>query len=71
MQRVVERGEKDRFELEQTKFFERVRQTYLQLVQDSPERFILIDASRALEQVQVQVMEQIDKLITDFGSNAG
>jgi len=66
MQRVIARGEKDRFELEQTKFFERVRNTYLSMVDREPERFILIDASQSLEAVQSDVRAKVDGLLADF-----
>lgn len=66
MQRVIERGEKDRFELEQGRFFERVRNAYLSMVEREPERFILIDASRSLEDVQADVRAQVDKLLAGY-----
>lgn len=63
MQRVVSRGEKDRFEQEQSMFFERVRNAYLGMVEKEPQRFILIDASKGLEEVQGQVQSELNKLI--------
>jgi dTMP kinase len=51
MQRVTERGKKDRFEVEAVDFFERVRQSYLSLAKKNPHRFVLIDASQNLEKV--------------------
>jgi dTMP kinase len=49
------RGAPDRFEQEQTGFFERVRRTYLELAARQPERYRVIDASRELEDVQRQI----------------
>ncbi|MBK7250306.1 MAG: dTMP kinase [Gammaproteobacteria bacterium] len=40
------RGEPDRFEVEETAFFERVRACYLELAHAEPERFIVLDARR-------------------------
>jgi|TARA_B110000483_G_scaffold216665_1_gene268397 dTMP kinase len=68
MQRVGERGEKDRFELEQSMFFERVRNAYLSMVEREPERFILIDASQPLENVQADVRAQVANLLAGYQS---
>ena len=52
MARAVARGKLDRFEQEQQDFFEAVRQSYLQRAQDDPERFRIVNAQQALEDVQ-------------------
>lgn len=66
MQRVVARGEKDRFEREQIEFFERVRSAYLQLVEANPDRYIVIDASQSLEAVQSDLASALDGLVNTF-----
>ncbi|MBU1192228.1 MAG: dTMP kinase [Gammaproteobacteria bacterium] len=53
--RAGERGSLDRFEQEQTDFFERVRQAYLERAAAAPERYRVIDASLTLAQVQAQI----------------
>ena len=53
--RAGRRSEPDRIEKEQNDFFERVRQTYLQLQNHYPHRIAVVDASVALEQVQDQI----------------
>ena len=55
LQRVHKRGGIDRFEQEAIEFFERVRQTYLARAIGDPERYRIIDATQALEQVQAQI----------------
>ena len=55
--RAAQRGALDRFEQEQTGFFQRVRDAYLQRAADQPERFAVIDASPELDQVQSQIAE--------------
>lgn len=57
--RARQRGELDRFEAEQQRFFEDVRQVYLQRAQAEPERFAIIDATPALDAVQVQIDEAL------------
>lgn len=47
----------DRFEQEQGSFFEKVRQAYLERRKKYPQRFILIDASRTLEQIKANLEE--------------
>ncbi|QEA40149.1 dTMP kinase [Pistricoccus aurantiacus] len=45
-------GQRDRFEQERQAFFRRVREAYLSRARAEPERFLVIDASAPLEQVQ-------------------
>ena len=63
MQRALDRGELDRFEQEQLDFFQRVRQTYLQLAEQSSGRFRVIDASQPLEGVQQQMLKVCRELL--------
>jgi len=61
MIRVADRGEADRFESETIAFFERVRQTYLELAAAQAERFCIIDASLDEEQVWKQVETALEE----------
>jgi dTMP kinase len=45
------RGAVDRFEIESSQFFERVRNRYLELAHAQPQRFRIVDATAKLEQV--------------------
>jgi len=58
--RASERSAPDRFEQEQVEFFERVRNRYLQIAQDNPQRCVVIDASFNLEGVQAQITEALN-----------
>jgi dTMP kinase len=53
--RASKRGDLDRFEQEKVEFFERVRQSYLDMARQSAARYRVIDASQPLEQVQQQL----------------
>ncbi|MEP4484879.1 MAG: dTMP kinase [Halioglobus sp.] len=64
MERARERGELDRFESEQIAFFERVRDTYLQLARESSGRYRVVDAGVELEQVQLQVDTVCEELLS-------
>ena len=55
MTRVSGRGEADRFEVESVRFFERVRNAYLERAAAYPRRFRVIDASQDEAQVGLQV----------------
>ena len=64
MQRVRNRGEMDRFEQEQLSFFQRIRDSYLKLAKDNPERFHIINTLPAIEEVHKQLHSVMLK-ITD------
>jgi len=60
-QRVAGRGEaKDRFEQERAEFFSRVREGYLRLAAEQPQRIAVIDAGRPLAEVQEQLATVLD-----------
>ena len=52
--------ELDKFELEATSFFERVRNAYLDRARQSPIRFRVIDSTRALAEVRAELAEHLD-----------
>lgn len=52
----------DRFEKEQTDFFQRVREAYLERAQEFPDRIQLIDASQSLEAVQLVMKQTLESL---------
>lgn len=56
-------GAPDRFEVQQAAFFERVRQTYLELAAAAPQRITLIDAAAPLEAVQAQAEQALQRLL--------
>lgn len=61
--RAKARGAADRIEQEQVAFFERIRQCYLDRAQDEPNRFTVVDASQALENVQSQLEQAVTGLL--------
>ena len=62
MQRAGERGDLDRFETEETAFFERVRECYLARAAAEPQRFRVVDTNRDLEAIQVELSGLLDDL---------
>jgi dTMP kinase len=61
--RQRERGITDRFEAEQTEFFERVQAKYRDLAVKNPERIKLIDASGSLDLVGQQLATELDAIL--------
>ena len=66
MQRAQQRGATDRLESEQISFYERVRDGYLELAEAHPERYVVIDAARPLQQVQVSIGAALAPMFSDI-----
>ena len=62
MQTVAGRGASDRFEVESIKFFDRVRNTYLDRAEKYPQRFRVIDAGLTQDQVWEQVSSTLESV---------
>lgn len=61
MQRVG--AEKDRMESAGKEFFNRVRQGYLKLAKLEPQRIKVVDSTKSIDEVQIQVQKIIEKYI--------
>ncbi|AZD28535.1 dTMP kinase [Pseudomonas chlororaphis] len=61
--RASARGRLDRFELEGRLFFDAVRQAYLKRAAADPARYLLVDASQPLSQVQQALDALLPKLL--------
>ncbi len=55
--------EADRFEREKQDFFDNVRNCYLQMAEDAPQRYRIIDASQPLDNVTMQLEAVMSELI--------
>ncbi|HRZ53429.1 MAG TPA: dTMP kinase, partial [Candidatus Contendobacter sp.] len=55
LERAGRRSAADRFEREETAFFERIRAVYLDRVQRNPDRYRILDANRPVETVRAEV----------------
>ncbi|BBE51314.1 Thymidylate kinase [Ferriphaselus amnicola] len=60
--RLADAREPDKFEREQSGFFQRVRDAYLQRARQQPQRFAIIDAAQSQEQVRAQLKAVFDQL---------
>lgn len=63
VERINSRKGKDRIEMEEKNFFERVREGYLTRAQQFPDRYIVIDAAKSIEEVQAEIQHYLDGLI--------
>ena len=63
LQRAKNRSELDRFESEPIDFHQRIREAYLTLANDNIERYIVIDASKDIQNVKDQVQKQLNQFI--------
>jgi dTMP kinase len=61
MERIGQRGERDRIEQESLAFFDRVRQAYLERAAAFPGRFAVIDASMSEQNVWRQIEDVLEQ----------
>tara|TARA_R110002167_G_scaffold72730_1_gene204246 strand:+ start:1570 stop:2196 length:627 start_codon:yes stop_codon:yes gene_type:complete len=63
-QRVLSRNQGvDRFEQEKVDFFQRIKESYLQRAQQEPDRIKVIDASKSIVEIEVQLTTLLDNLL--------
>ena len=67
LERANDRGDPDRFEQEQQDFFNRVRAGYLSLANENSDRYVVIDASQELQDVQIDIALALDTFYKSLG----
>ena len=55
--------DRDRIESEDAAFHAKVADAYLKIAEEHPERFVVIDATLPVEEVQKQVRAEIDRVL--------
>lgn len=63
MERAGKRSAPDRFEQERHDFFQRVRECYLQIAANEPDRIVVIDTTRSLEDVSADISALVEQAI--------
>lgn len=63
LQRAKNRSELDRFESEPIDFHQRIREAYLNIANDNVERYVVIDASKDIQNVKDQVQKKVNQFI--------
>ena len=61
-QRLANNVSLDKFEQEQSEFFERVRAGYHRRVAEQPSRYVVLDATQTIEKVALQLSKVLDAL---------
>ena len=61
--RTISRGEIDRFEMESRSFFEKVEAGFLELAQNNSDRITMIDTTRSIDEVNLDLIQRTLKLI--------
>lgn len=67
--RTDEETKRNRMDLETSEFYTKVRDAYLEIAQNEPERFKVIDANGSIEEIQGQVFALIDEFLKDLAPN--
>lgn len=65
MGRAKARGPADRFEIEQLDFFSRVREGFLAIAEQFPQRVCVINAAQELSHVQIDLKAALEKLLSE------
>ena len=63
IKRMKVRGSLDRFEKEEYEFHKKVRNSYLDLAKQFPERIKIIDSSKKIEEVTLEVENLVLQLV--------
>jgi dTMP kinase len=63
MERAGKRSAPDRFEQERHDFFQRVRECYLQIAANEPDRIVVLDTTRGLEEVSADIGALVEQAI--------
>ena len=61
--RVKSRGQGDRMDSQELSFYEKVRTAYLNLAKENPGRFVVVDATQSLADVQDAIREAVAPLL--------
>lgn len=65
MERAGKRSKPDRFEQERHDFFQRVRECYLQIAANEPERVVVLDTTRSLDEVRADIATIAKQLLSN------
>ena len=57
-------GQLDRMENEAIEFFQAVRQGYLDLAKSKPKRFLVLDGSQSIEDLETQIWQRVGAALT-------
>ncbi|MGQ9502778.1 MAG: dTMP kinase, partial [Anaerolineae bacterium] len=67
---AVQQGERNRLDLQPLEFYQRVRDGYLSMARAEPQRWLVIDATQSIEQVQQCIWEHLHHVFLEMGEAA-
>jgi dTMP kinase len=67
LERRLAAGGLNRLDAYDLNFHQRVREGYLQLVKEDPDRWVIIDADRSFKDVQYEIRDILQQRITEWG----
>ncbi len=68
---LARKKKRDRFEQEDIAFHQRVREGYLKLAKEEPERWLVIDAAQSREKIAQVIWQRVSHLLTEHGFRDG
>ena len=68
---LARKKKRDRFEQEDIAFHQRVREGYLKLAKEEPERWLVIDAAQSREKIAQFIWQRVSHLLTEHGFRDG
>jgi dTMP kinase len=63
MERLKKTRNLDKFERENKNFHENIRKKYLMLANACPERFVVLDSQKSIEEIQCQIKLKLDEAL--------
>lgn len=69
LSRAMARGVRDRIEMEDVDFFERSRQGYLSIAKESPEKYIIVDGTKSVEELFIEISSRFKSWYLNEGGN--
>ncbi|MCS7259827.1 MAG: dTMP kinase, partial [Anaerolineae bacterium] len=67
---AAQQGERNRLDLQPFEFYQRVREGYLQMARAEPQRWLVIDATQSIDQVQQSIWERLQSILRAVGEAA-
>ncbi|WP_018131805.1 dTMP kinase [Effusibacillus pohliae] len=64
--RIRSRGERDRIEGRELSYHKRVRETFLALASQEPDRFMVLDGAQPIDQIADEVRREVDRLLKEW-----
>lgn len=68
---VAQQGERNRLDMQPLAFYQRVRDGYLHMAHAEPQRWLVIDATQSIDQVEQDIWERLQQALLETREAAG